>query len=212
MRIIFFFLTISFFHVRFSLFLVLDKVVCPFLLKYFDMQIWHPTCEITLDQLLKAKVDMYILPFSWPLGLCLIPFMFLFQILCNGSVVKKMFMFNKHIVHLIDDIFWNMGFKTEAQTEKVIDIIRILRIIHIILFVTIILIIHIIFRFVSTLELHHVWQDKRSAIVQTVDAVGDKFQAAVDAGWLSYIRKTYPDGAVSEGPSLGESSALIVAD
>jgi hypothetical protein len=40
------------------LFLVLDKVVCPFLVKYFEMPIWHPTSERTLDELLDAKVDL----------------------------------------------------------------------------------------------------------------------------------------------------------
>jgi hypothetical protein len=40
------------------LFLVLDKVVYPFLVKYFEMPIWHPTSERTLDKLLHAKVDM----------------------------------------------------------------------------------------------------------------------------------------------------------
>jgi hypothetical protein len=43
---------------RYFLFLVLDKAVCPFLVKYFDMPIWHPTCEKTLDNLLDAKVDL----------------------------------------------------------------------------------------------------------------------------------------------------------
>jgi hypothetical protein len=32
--------------------------VCPFLVKYFDMPIWHPTDEATLDELLDAQVDM----------------------------------------------------------------------------------------------------------------------------------------------------------
>jgi hypothetical protein len=30
---------------RYCLFLVLDKVVCPFLVKYFEMPIWHPSSE-----------------------------------------------------------------------------------------------------------------------------------------------------------------------
>ena len=34
-------------------------------------------------------------------------------------------MLNKNIVHLIDDIFWNMGFKTETQADKVMSIISI---------------------------------------------------------------------------------------
>jgi hypothetical protein len=39
-------------------FLVLDKVVCPFLVKYFDLPIRHHTSEKTLDKLLDAKVDL----------------------------------------------------------------------------------------------------------------------------------------------------------
>ena len=46
--------------------------------------------------------------------------------------MKKIFMLNKNIVHLIDDIFWNMGFKTETQADKVMHIIPIARIISII--------------------------------------------------------------------------------
>jgi hypothetical protein len=43
---------------RFFLFPVLDKVVCPFLVKYFDMQIWHQTDEKSLDLLMAAELDM----------------------------------------------------------------------------------------------------------------------------------------------------------
>jgi hypothetical protein len=43
---------------RYFLFLVLDKVVCPFLVKYFEMSIWHPTSEKALDELLDAKIDV----------------------------------------------------------------------------------------------------------------------------------------------------------
>ena len=35
------------------------------------------------------------------------------------------FLLNKSIVHSINDLFWNMGFKHETQTEKVILIILI---------------------------------------------------------------------------------------
>ncbi len=43
---------------RYFLFLVLDKVVCPFMVRYFEMPIWHPTSEKDLDELLDAKVDV----------------------------------------------------------------------------------------------------------------------------------------------------------
>ena len=61
-------------------------------------------------------------------------------------------MLNKNIVHLIDDIFWNMGFKTETQADKVMPIIRIIYIIRIISVISLILIIHIICRFVRILD------------------------------------------------------------
>jgi hypothetical protein len=51
---------------------------------------------------------------------------------------------NKNIVHLVDDMFWNMGFKTEKQTEQVISIIHIISIIYIKVIICIILIISVI--------------------------------------------------------------------
>ena len=48
-----------------------------------------------------------------------------------------------------DDIFWNMGFKTETQADKVMPIIRVIFIISII---SLILIIRIICRFVRILD------------------------------------------------------------
>ncbi len=75
----------------------------------------------------------------------------------KGTVVKKIFRLNKKIVHLIDDIFWHMGFKTETQAEKVILIIRFIAFIRINTLITlkikIILIIRIIVRCVKILDL-----------------------------------------------------------
>ncbi len=38
----------------------------------------------------------------------------------KAGSVKKMYLVNKNIVNLIDDILWKMGFKTEINAEKVI--------------------------------------------------------------------------------------------
>jgi hypothetical protein len=43
---------------RFFLFLVLDKVICPYLVKQIYMPIWHPTDKIMLDALMNAEVDL----------------------------------------------------------------------------------------------------------------------------------------------------------
>jgi hypothetical protein len=39
----------------------------------------------------------------------------------------------------------------------------------------------------------HVWQDKRTLIAQSVDNLGDQVLPAMRAGWLSYIRRAYPE-------------------
>jgi hypothetical protein len=56
-----------------------------------------------------------------------------------------------------------------------------------------------------------VWQDKRTAIAQTVDALGDQFRPSMRAGWLSYIKTAYPDGVSVVKQSVGQGT-LVVAD
>ncbi len=54
----------------------------------------------------------------------------------KGTVVKKIALINKNLFHLIDDIFWTLGFKTAEKAEKVIVIVRIILIIFVILIYT----------------------------------------------------------------------------
>ena len=56
----------------------------------------------------------------------------------------------------------------------------------------------------------HVWQDKRRMIAQSVDNLGDQFHPAIRAGWLSYIRRVYPDdGAPDAGLVVGEGTFVV---
>ncbi len=71
----------------------------------------------------------------------------------KGSVAKQIFILNKNIVHLIDDMFWSMRFKTESQAEKVILIIHFITIITLISVITLKQIICIIVRYVKNLDL-----------------------------------------------------------
>ncbi len=73
----------------------------------------------------------------------------------KGTVVKQILILNKNIVHLIDDMFWYMGFKTESQAEKVILIIHFITIIPLITIITLIRIIciQLIARYVKILDL-----------------------------------------------------------
>ncbi len=109
----------------------------------------------------------------------------------NGTVVRKISMINKELFHLIDDIFWNLGFKNETQAEKVINIIHITHIMHIISLISnisIILIISIIWQVHINLGIpDHVWQEKRSVIEATIDGLDAKFKPELRAAWLAYI-------------------------
>ena len=119
--------------------------------------------------------------------------------------MKKIFMLNKNIVHLIDDIFWHMGFKTETQAEKVILIIHFLAFETII---TLILIIRIIARCVKILDLQiKCGRTKGRLLPKNVDDLGDQFRPAMHSGWLSYIRKAYPG---SDAPDAGPPEGTLV--
>ena len=55
----------------------------------------------------------------------------------------------------------------------------------------------------------HIWLDKRAAIAQTVDALGDEFKPAMRAGWMAYIRKAYPDGSASGRIVVGQTPLVF---
>ncbi len=55
----------------------------------------------------------------------------------------------------------------------------------------------------------HVWQEICAAIAVTVDALGDRFKAELRAGWLEYIRETYPDGPVAPAATVGEETLVL---
>ena len=120
-------------------------------------------------------------------------------------------MLNKNIVHLIDDIYWNMGFKAETQADKVMPIIRVVYIIRIIsIVVTYTFYTHYLQVRQDLGLADHVWQDKRALIAQSVDNLGDQFRPAMRAGWLSYIRRAYPENdAADAGPVVGEGTFVV---
>ena len=53
------------------------------------------------------------------------------------------------------------------------------------------------------------WQDKRAAIAQTVDALGNRFRPAMRAGWLAYIKNAYPNGVAYVTQSVGQGTLVV---
>jgi hypothetical protein len=143
-------------------------------------------------------------------GMSLTSCLFRSRYSAKGTVVQKISLINKSLIHLIDDIFWNFGFKNETQAEMVSVIIRIILITYINRILCIILVISIMSQFRVELRIaDHIWQEKCAAIAATVDALGDRFKAELRAGWLVYIRKTYPDGPVAPAATVGEETLLL---
>jgi hypothetical protein len=115
--------------------------------------------------------------------------------------------------HLMDDIFWNLGFKNETHADKVTMLIRIIRIISTIRikrFMSIILIVSIISQVRADLGIaDNFWQEQRAVIASTIDALGDRFKPELRAGWLAYIRQNYPDGPVDAHAIIGDGTLEI---
>ena len=42
------------------------------------------------------------------------------DIVC-GAKFEKCYLFNEKLVHLVDDIFWHLGFKSSEHAEQVIS-------------------------------------------------------------------------------------------
>ncbi len=45
---------------RYFLFLILDKAVCPFLVKYFEMPIWHRWCNSVLKSVRDLRLSQFV--------------------------------------------------------------------------------------------------------------------------------------------------------
>ncbi len=63
---------------------------------------------------------------------CILISFFRHRYSAKGTIVKKISVINKGLFHLINDIFWNLGFNNETQADKVIVITRIKHIIPLI--------------------------------------------------------------------------------
>ncbi len=156
----------------------------PYMVKYFDMPI-----------LLVSLLSM--------VGMSLTSCLFRRRHPAKKSIVKKIPLFNKNMIYLIDENFWNLGFKNETQAEKVI--ICIIRVIYVIFFLRIILIMSIMSQVHVDLGIaDHVWQERGTAIAGTIDALGNRFKSELRTGWLAYIHETYSDGPDASAATTGE--------
>ncbi len=134
-----------------------------------------------------------------------------FRLSAKGLFVKKMHVLNKGIVHMIDDIFWNCGFRTESQGEQVV--LWLLRLLCFLRLLLLLRLLKLFWKVRVDLGLpDHIWVDKRAAIAKKVDDLGDQFRPAMRTGWLAYIKKTYSADAVQHSPALGQGEWVVRDD
>ncbi len=158
----------------------------------------------------------------------------------HGLFIKKVHVLNQGIVHLIDYILWNCGFKTETSWEQVILnywnywnisalfsycdysilllLLWLLYSLYIILIIVLIAIIDIIVLIVWCWQVRvdlglpeHIWVNKRASIAKQVDDLGDEFCPAMCKGWLAYITKTYAADLSEHAVAIGQGE-LVVPD
>jgi hypothetical protein len=155
-------------------------------IRLFVPSLWKPSaCPCFIQHVKRPWTHYWMLKSTCK---CLIDWMWkslLTSCLCfhryssKGTVVKKVSLINKGLFHLIDDIFWNLGFKNETHADKVTMLIRIIRIISTIRikrFMSIILIISIISQVRAELGIpDHVWTEQRAVIASSIDGLGDRF-------------------------------------
>ncbi len=136
----------------------------------------------------------------------------------KGTVVKKIFILNKNIVHLINDMFWYLGFKTKSQAEKVILIIHFILFIPFITVITLIRIICIIARYVKILDLQITCGRTKGlllpnhlmtwAISFVLPCAPAGFPTSISPG--TYIHQAYPDNAApAAGPPVGQGTLVL---
>ena len=47
----------------------------------------------------------------------------------HGTKFTNLFLFNEKMLHLVDDIFWHLGFKSAEHAEKVMLMVKLLKIV-----------------------------------------------------------------------------------
>ncbi len=112
-----------------------------------------------------------------------------------------MFILNKNIVHLVDDIFWNWGFRLKRRSRVFRFLLCLFQLFQLsILSIDYFNYLYYIYYcnhcdyFWVRVDLRvadHVWADKRAEIAKKVDDLGDQFRPAMRAGWLAYMTWTY---------------------
>jgi hypothetical protein len=146
-----------------------------------------------------------------------------------GLFVKKVHVLNKGVVYLINDIFWNCGFKSRMASRYYFDycyhcdyfativlIAIIIVLIAIILLIDIVVII-VLNEFCSQIRADFgigdsIWVVKRAAIAKRVEDLGDQSRLAMQNGWLAYVKKTYSAYADEYEAAMGRDELIVPDD
>ena len=122
----------------------------------------------------------------------------------TGIKQQEEYLISKKLAHLVDDIFWNLGFKSADQCEKVLC--------H-------------LFRVYLADVLSHLlqargnipvatWEQRRTNIARTIDdLLESELRALFRTGWSEYLDVTYgEEAAKTDAPAANDTDMLVVDD
>ena len=100
---------------------------------------------------------------------------------------------------MMDDIFWNMGFKNADAVEKVV--------------MSSLLLFWLFLQVWCALDIaQQDWQERRKNIADTIESLGDEYRTALHDGWLAYIQEIYASPTTTQQGALKCNLDAIFVD
>lgn len=121
----------------------------------------------------------------------------------DGIVFEDEYLISPKLAHLVDDIFWTLGFKSAEQCDKVH---KCLPVFHAFSLLTIKL-----WQARGAMPLG-AWEQRRAKIALTIDALPD-FKSEICTGWSRYIESTYGSQTADQSTDpVQDMDTLVVED
>ena len=121
-----------------------------------------------------------------------------------GIDKRDEYLISKKLAHLIDDIFWNLGFKSADQCDKVLCQLSSVYLAHCLSY---------LLQARGTIPVA-AWEQRRATIARTIDDLTESdFRALIRTGWSEYLEVTYgAENVQADAPAANDTEMLVVAD
>ena len=116
---------------------------------------------------------------------------------------QEEYLISKKLAHLVDDIFWNLGFKSADQCDKVLC--------HLFRVYLADCLSHLL-QARGNIPVAH-WEQRRTNIAQTIDdLLESELRGLIRTGWGDYLELTYGEEAVNTNAPAANDTDMLVVD